>query len=35
MKYLNKDLKMLAEVKFPDRGAKLFGDDFGKRPEYG
>ena len=31
MKHLNKDLKPLAEGEFPDRGAKLFGDDFGKR----
>lgn len=31
LKYLNKDLKPLAEAQFPDRGAHLCGDDFGKR----
>ena len=31
LKYLNKDLKPLAEIEFPERGRYLFGDDFGKR----
>ena len=31
MKHLNKDLKPLAEAQFPDRGAFLLGEDFGKR----
>ena len=31
MKYLNKDLKPLVEAQFPDRGAFLLGEDFGKR----
>ena len=36
MKHLNKDLKPMAEGEFPDRDAKLFGDDFGKKgKEYG
>ena len=31
LKHLNKDLRPLAEAEFPERGAYLFGDDFGKR----
>lgn len=31
LKHLNKDLKPMAEAEFPDRGAHLFGDSFGKR----
>ena len=31
MKHLNKDLRPLAEGEFPDKGANLFGEDFGKR----
>ena len=31
LKHLNKDLEPLAEAEFPDRGAYLFGDNFGKR----
>jgi len=31
MQFLNKDLKPLAEAQFTDRGAFLFGEDFGKR----
>ena len=31
MEHLNKDLKPLAEGEFPDKGANLFGEDFGKR----
>ena len=30
LKYLNKDLKPLAEAEFIERGRYLFGDDFGK-----
>ena len=31
MKHLNRDLRPLAEGEFPDTGANLFGEDFGKR----
>ena len=31
MKHLNRDLRPLAEGEFPDTGANVFGEDFGKR----
>ena len=31
IKHLNKNLKFLGEIEFPDRVPLLFGDDFGKR----